>query len=136
MNPTPYLIFPGNCREAVTAYAQIFGGEITMMMTGAEMPGMEVPDDKKDWIMHSMIAFEGGLLMASDDMMGTEPSMAGSWVMMEMPSAEAAQSSFDALTQGGEVKMPYGPTEWAEGFGMVTDRFGACWMISAPGEMP
>ena len=46
MNPTPYLIFNGNCRAAVTAYAKIFGGEITMMMTGAEMPGMDVPEDK------------------------------------------------------------------------------------------
>ncbi len=136
MNPTPYLIFNGNCREAVTAYAEIFGGEITMMMTGAEMPGMDVPDDKKDWIMHSMIAFEGGLLMASDDMMGTTPPMAGSWVMMEMPSAEAAKSAFDALSQGGEVTMPFGPTDWAPGFGMVSDRFGAHWMVSAPSEMP
>lgn len=135
MNPTPYLIFAGNCREAVTAYARIFGGEITMMMTGAEMPSMPVPDDKKEWIMHAMIAFDGGLLMASDDMMGTTPRMAGSAVMMEMSSTEAAADAFAALSEGGEITMPFGPTEWSEGFGMVTDRFGAHWMISGPAEM-
>ena len=136
MNPTPYLIFTGNCRQAVASYAEIFGGEVTMMITGAEMPGMDLPDDKKDWIMHSMIAFEGGMLMASDDMMGTTPAMAGSWVMMELPTTNAAQTAFKALTNGGNIKMPFAPTEWSEGFGMVTDRFGTCWMISGPGEMP
>ena len=136
MKPTPYLIFAGNCRDAVTAYAKIFGGEITMMMTGAEMPSIPVPDDRKDWIMHSMIAFDGGLLMASDDMMGDNPAMAGCWVMMELPSTDAAKSAFEALSDGGEVTMPFVPTEWAEGFGMVDDRFGTRWMISGPGQMP
>ena len=29
--------------------------------------------------------------------------------------------------------MPYGPTFWASGFGMVKDRFGIHWMITTPG---
>ena len=41
----------------------------------------------------------------------------------------------ESLTEGGEVTMPFGPTDWSEGFGMVTDRFGAHWMISAPAQM-
>ena len=45
MNPTPYLFFNGNCREALTKYAEIFGGEIEMMMLFSEMPPgeMEIP---------------------------------------------------------------------------------------------
>lgn len=138
MTPKPYIVFQGQCREAMTAYAAIFGGEITMMMTGADMPdapGMEVPADKRDWIMHSELTFDGGVLMASDDMMGTTPSMAGCWVMMEMASVDAAKEAFDQLEKGGEVTMPFSPTPWSEGFGMLNDRFGASWMISAPGTM-
>ena len=134
MNPTPYLIFQGNCREAMAAYAEVFGGEITMSITATEMPGFDAPPDKAHWIMHCMIAFDDGLLMASDDMMGSNPKMAGCSVMMEMPTTEAAQTAYSALSDGGTVIMPFGPTQWSDGFGMLTDRFGTSWMISGPGE--
>ncbi len=136
MNPTPYLTFQGTCREAMAAYAEVFGGEVTMMMIGADMPEIEIPEGKANWIMHSELSFDGGKLMASDDMMGSNPAMAGSSVMMECASAGAAASAFAALTDGGEVIMPYGPTPWTVGFGMVTDRFGTRWMIAAPSGTP
>lgn len=135
MNPTPYLTFKGNCREAISRYAEIFGGTVETLITGAEMPGMEVPDEMADWIMHSELRFPNGTLMASDDMMGTNPAMAGSWVMMQFPSTEAAKTAFDRLTDGGETTMPFAPTQWSDGFGMVTDAFGIRWMISGPGNM-
>ena len=37
--------------------------------------------------------------------------------------------AFDALSAGGSVQMPLGPTFWAPLFGMVTDKFGIGWMI-------
>lgn len=135
MTPTPYIIFQGQCREAMTAYAEVFGGEISMMITGAEMPGMEVPEDKADWIMHAEISFDAGALMASDDMMGSNPAMAGCSVMMEMDSVEAARAAYDALSNGADVVMPFAPTPWSEGFGMLTDRFGTSWMLSGPAAM-
>lgn len=135
MTPTPYIIFQGQCREAMTAYAAVFGGEISMMMTGADMPGMDVPEDKTDWIMHSELKFGGGVLMASDDMMGSNPAMAGCSVMMEMASVDAAKEAYDELSKGGDVVMPFAPTPWAEGFAMLTDRFGTSWMLSGPASM-
>jgi PhnB protein len=130
MTPIPYITFKGNCREAMAAYAGIFGGEVTVMVTGAEMPGMPVPEDKANWIMHSAVRFEGGTLMGSDDMMGGLPPMGGCWVMMEMPTVERARTVFAALSAGGSVGMDLKPTEWSPGFGMVTDRFAIPWMIS------
>ena len=135
MTPTPYLIFQGQCREAMTAYAAIFGGEISMMMTGADMPEMETPEDKADWIMHAELKFDGGLLMGSDDMMGGTPPMAGVSVMMGMDSVDAAKGAYDELAKGGDVMMPFAPTPWTEGFGMLTDRFGTSWMISGPATL-
>lgn len=135
MTPTPYIIFQGQCREAMTAYAAVFGGEVSMMMTGAEMPGMDVPEDKADWIMHSELRFDGGVLMASDDMMGSNPAMAGCSVMMEMSSVDAAKGAYDELSKGGDVIMPFAPTPWSDGFAMLTDRFGTSWMISGPASM-
>ena len=131
-NPTPYLIFQGNCREAMATYAEIFGGRIEMMLTAAEMPGFDAPPDKADWIMHSMIGFGGGQLMGSDDIMGGNGAMAGCSVMMTLPTTAAAHAAFEALAEGGTPVMPFGPTQWATGFGLLTDRFGTSWMISGP----
>ncbi len=36
---------------------------------------------------------------------------------------------FVALSDGGEVRMPLGPTFFSPAFGMVQDRFGVLWMI-------
>jgi len=130
MTPTPYITFKGNCREAMTAYAGIFGGEITMMMTGADMPGFPVPEGKGDWILHSSVQFDGGTLMGSDDMMGDLPPVGGCWVMMEMPGLGRAREVFAALAAGGSVGMDLNPTDWSPGFGTLTDRFGIPWMIS------
>lgn len=132
MNPTPYLTFKGNCREAIAYYAEVFGGEIEMLITGAEMPEMEVPPEQADMIMHSSLKFADGILMMSDDMMGTNPPMAGSWVMMEMPSLDAASTAFETLAGDGAIEMSFAKTPWSEGFGMVTDRYGTRWMISSP----
>lgn len=132
MTPIPYLFFNGNCREALTAYAEIFGGEIEMIMTYAEMPPgeMEVPEDRKDWIMHGAVQFDGGLLMASDDVAAASGPMTGVSVHMDLPTFDAGQAAFDALAEGGEVRMPYQKTFWTPGFGTLTDRFGVQWMIS------
>lgn len=34
------------------------------------------------------------------------------------------------LADCGNITMPLGDTFWAEGFGMVTDRFGMPWRVS------
>ena len=36
---------------------------------------------------------------------------------------------FAALSAGGQVQMPMGKTFFAPAFGMVTDKFGAMWMV-------
>jgi PhnB protein len=43
------------------------------------------------------------------------------------------QRLFAALSEGGSVQMPMGPTFWSPLFGMCTDKFGVGWMVSVPG---
>lgn len=136
MTPKPYLIFQGQCREAIATYAEVLGGKITTLMHPSDMPEMDVPEERADWIMHSELSFEGGAIMASDDLMGSNPAMAGCFVMLDLPSNEAAKSAFEALSKGADIIMPYAPTPWSDGFGMLKDRFGTQWMLSAPGQMP
>ena len=130
MTPTPYLFFNGQCAEAVAAYAEIFGGEILAQLPASEMPSeYTVPDERKDWVMHATIKIGDGFLMASDSVMGEAAGMAGSSVMMSLPTVAEGKAAFDKLADGGEVEMAWAPTFWSAGFGTLTDRFGIKWMI-------
>jgi PhnB protein len=37
---------------------------------------------------------------------------------------------FNALSAGGKIMMPFPPTFWAAGFGMLVDKFGVPWMVN------
>lgn len=134
MLPIPYLTFQGNCREAMEAYARIFGSPPPEFSILSEAPNAEedFPADKLGLVMNSMIKIGEGWLFGSDDIMGGSPAMAGSSVMVSLESTEAARAAYDALAIDGEIEMPFEKTFWTDGFGQVTDRFGTRWMVSAP----
>jgi PhnB protein len=49
--------------------------------------------------------------------------------MIDPPDVVEGQRLFDGLAAGGTVVMPFGPTSWSPGFGMIEDRFGTHWII-------
>ena len=136
MNPTPYLVFEGTCREALETYAQVMGGEVEMMMTADQMPEGAPPEGKENWILHGAVQFDEGLLMASDNIFGEAWPMAGCSVHMAFPSVERGREVFAVMAEGGEVQMDYQATFWTPGFGTLRDRFGVNWMISTSQPFP
>ncbi len=132
MSFDPYIHFQGNCRAAMEAYQALFGGELSMM-TYSQMPEAPPEQATSDLIMHSTLATGGRMLMASD----FPPGMAGDpqqavTISHIAPSIDEAKRLFAALSDGGAPIMEFQPTFWSDGFGMVKDRFGTHWMISAP----
>jgi PhnB protein len=128
----PYLFFGGNCREALTRYQEIFGGELTLL-TMKDVPGEQPPADKADMIIHAALMVGDELLMASDDPM-TENFGPVQGIMVSYDATDVAEANrvFDALSEGGAVSQPLIPTFFSEAFGMCTDRFGTPWMIVGP----
>ena len=130
MIPTPYLFFNGQARAAATRYAQVFGVDVPPMMRMSDgPPGMDVPEDRKDWVMHCEMRVGAGRIFLSDDVMSNSPAMEGSSVMLEYDTAAEAKEVFDALAEGGEIRMAWEPTFWSAGFGTLTDVFGVRWMV-------
>jgi PhnB protein len=134
-----YLFFGGNCREAFTRYADIFGGEL-QVMTMRDAPDVPPVDEAQlDMVIHAAIMLPGGgLLMGSDD--PTTDSFGPVQGMMVSYSAsdEAdARRVFEALCEGGTVSQELIQTFFSPAFGMCVDRFGTPWMVSAePAEAP
>ncbi len=131
MSFVPYIHFRGNCAEAMNFYAEIFGTETPVIMRYRDAPASEeVPPS--DRVMHAEIVLGNGKLMASDfpEGMPGDPQQAVS-IMHPVSDPEAGQRLFDRFAEGGKIIMPFGPTFWSRGFGMVRDRFGTHWMIAA-----
>lgn len=134
MSFDPYIHFQGDCRAAMTAYQALFGGRLEMMPYSA---APDAPEAMKtsDRVMHATLALpDGRSLMGSDfpPGMAGDPQQAVS-ISHTAPSIGRAQEIFAALlADGGTAVMEFQPTFWSDGFGMVKDRFGTHWMVSAP----
>jgi PhnB protein len=139
MATIPYLHFRGRCAEAFAFYAAALGGTDLALMRYAEGP-----DSPPEWrdephVMHGQLRIHGALLMGSDFPPGFEGDpQKGVSVMQTFPDPAAARAAFDRLLDGGDVIQGFGATFFSPGFGMLRDRFGTHWMLSAdpPQEGP
>jgi PhnB protein len=126
-----YLFFDGTCAEAIRFYERTLNGKLEMMMTNAEAPaGAGCLGSNPKAILHACIDVQGRRLMASDWMSDQPyPGMGGFSLALNYPTVVEARRTFDALAQGGQVRMALEKTFWVEAFGMLVDRFGTPWMI-------
>ncbi|MBF9033901.1 VOC family protein [Rhodobacterales bacterium HKCCE2091] len=134
MQPIPYVFFRNTCREAMTRYGEIFGTDPQIM--GAEMmPPEERGDDWPDGtVMHAAVQIGSGWLYASDDPTGAPPVMSGCNIAVALPDAAETRRVWNALAEGGEVRMDLSPTFFAPLYGALSDRFGVRWMVMQDGE--
>jgi len=135
MNIQPYIFFESDCAEAMRFYEKALRGKLEMMVTHAEMPDFDAtkfPLGTAERIMHARLVVDGQVLMASDNGSGMPyDGMKGFTVTLTYPDVAEGKRVFDALAEGGQVRMPFGKTFWAEAFGMTVDRFGTPWMVNA-----
>ena len=131
MQPKPYIFFNGTAREAIAAYVKVFNCVEPEIMTMGSVPqeGMEIPSERLGWVMHCELTIGDGSIMISDDYMAKNPDMAGSSIVVNLPTEAYGRAVFEKLSDGGTVRMQWEPTFWAAGFGQLTDRWGIRWMI-------
>ncbi len=133
MELTPYLIFNGRCAEAFDFYARVLGGKIVMSMKFGDSPAKDhVPAALHDKIIHTTLEVDGGgKLFGSDAPPDQYAPAQGTSVAIGVKTAAESRRIFNALAEGGQVTMPFNETFWSAGFGMLVDRFGIPWMVSA-----
>lgn len=127
----PYLLFNGNCENAMKFYEKSLGGKVEAMLTheGTPMEKM-VPTEWRKKIIHARLKLGDKVLMASDCPPDSYVKPQGFSVNLDFKSPAEAERVFNALAENGSVQMPLQQTFWAARFGMVTDRFGTPWMIN------
>lgn len=129
-----HLSFDGNCAEAFAFYASVLGGTPSIMTYGASPMAEQVgPGDKKRAI-HANLPLGTQNIMGADATSGHPyTGSTGFAVSLSYRTLDEAKRVFDTLGAGGAVVMPFAPTFWSPGFGMITDRFGIAWMVGCDG---
>jgi PhnB protein len=129
-----YLVFNGNCEQAVEFYRKALGAEVDMMLRFKESPEPpppgRLPPGFENKIMHTSFRIGQTAVMASDGCKAETQKFEGFSLSLAVRTEAEADGAFAALAEGGTVDMPLAKTFWSPRFGMVTDRFGVRWMIN------
>jgi PhnB protein len=68
--------------------------------------------------------------MASDGCSADKASFEGFSLGLHVSSEAEGDRAFNALADGGKIKMPLTKTFWSPRFGMLEDQFGIGWIIN------
>lgn len=126
----PYLMFPGTTREALTWYADVFGGDVTF----STFEEFNRDDGPPEAIAHAEVS--GPVGVAGADVSGDEKSVSMQGVRFALlGTAEPAtmREWFARLSEGGVVSDDLQERPWGDWDGSVTDRFGVAWLIGFTG---
>ncbi len=129
---TPFLLFEGNCAEAMEFYATCFGGELTLTRL-ADTPMKEgFPVEQHQKITYAYLKSDTVELSATDWLHPKRLPQPGNTVALFVSSAshEELRNVFDRLSEGADLEffaalkeMPFGL------YGSLTDRFGVDWIF-------
>jgi PhnB protein len=125
-----YLTFNGNCREAMTFYANCLGGELSLQTIGESPLADKMPAKMKDCILHSTLT-NGALLIMASDMVGEKGLVKGTAIslMLNCSSEEEIKDYYSKLSEGGEPTHPLEISFWGALFGDLTDKYGNQWLL-------
>ena len=125
----PYISFPGNAREAMEFYADVFGGKLDINTFG-EL-GTQEPEQANK-VMHAQFESNKGMtIMASDLAPGME-HIPGNNITISLSGddQDELRGYWDKLSTGGNITMQLEKQVWGDEFGMCVDRFGVGWMVN------
>lgn len=139
MKANIYLNFAGNTEEAFSFYREAFGGDFLSLLRYSEFGAeMKITEAERNLIAHVSLPLGQNMLMGSDvlESLGHDLTRGNDcFISLDAETGEEAERLFAALSEGGFVAMPIEGTEWAEKYGICTDRFGTQWMVGYTGDI-
>ena len=118
MTLTPYLLFDGNCRQAMEFYNSCFGGQLTSTTT---------PDGR---ILNAHLESDTADISASDWLRADRTAVRGNTVCLYLNGGnfEDLNNTFQKLSAGAEVTDPL-QQQFFGMYGALNDKFGVRWMF-------
>lgn len=126
-DPAPYLHLPGNAREALSFYGEVFGCAV-QLHTFAEFDRTDGPSDA---IAHGYL-HQGPVVLFAADAAGDQAAFRSEGLMLSLlgtASAPTLRTWFSRLSEGGRVVDELQRRPWGASDGQVVDRYGLHWLI-------
>jgi PhnB protein len=128
-----YLHFSGQCEEAFQFYEKCLGAKISGLFRYEAAPatgGQNISADWRNKVMHARLVIGDQVLMGMDAPLDRFQKPQGFNVNIAVKTVAEGKKIFDALSEKGNIVMPFGATFWSPGFAMFSDRFGIPWMVN------
>ncbi|HMC86323.1 MAG TPA: VOC family protein [Chitinophagaceae bacterium] len=132
---TPFLLFDGNCAEAMTFYQNCLGGELTLTKVEDTPMKAQFPAEKHTRIIYAQLK-SGAMDFSATDWMASptlDPKQGNTFSIYVTGGAyEELKTIFDKLAQGADKdkrtfielnNMPFGS------YGQLTDKYGVSWIF-------
>lgn len=130
----PYINFDGNAKEAILFYADVFQAtpKIMYFKDMPEDPEFPMDDAIGQLVLNAQLEMAGTMVMISDIMPGMN-FVEGNNISLTVVTkdVEMVRHLYEVLSEEGEVQMELQKTFWAPLYGMVKDRYGIIWQLSA-----
>lgn len=132
MKASPYLIFNGNCVEAIKLYEKAFNTKANCFKYKDAPPSEHYPiqPDTEELVMHGVLPIGKSAIYIADTTpdQPTAPSN-GSFPCVELDNAEAVKTAFEVLKEGGKIFCEAQETFWNKCYAELEDKFGLKWSI-------
>ncbi|GAB2644237.1 VOC family protein [Gordonia jinhuaensis] len=129
---TAHLNFRGQARSALEFYRTVFGGDVTIA-TYADTHQADDPA-QADAVAFGQLTSPTGLRLLAYDVQTAKPYDQGRnsfYLALHGDDPVATRYQWDRLIERGSVLTPLGPSAFAPLYGMLTDRYGVTWIVSA-----
>lgn len=129
---TPYILFDGNCEQAMEFYKSCFGGELTVLKVKDSPAKNHMPSTVQDKILNARLESGQIDLSASDWVLLDRTRIEGNSVRLYLRggTAQELKDAFEKLSEGAEILDPLKETFFGV-YGGLNDRFGVRWMFQA-----
>jgi PhnB protein len=139
LQTTPFILFNGNCAEAMTFYQGCLGGDLTLIKLGETPMKAQFPEEKHNRIIYAKLKNDQIEFSATDWMASPrlEPKQGNTFsIYMTGETYDELKTVFDKLTVGADKdtrtfmelnRAPMGV------YGQFTDKYQVSWIFRGEG---
>jgi PhnB protein len=127
---TPYIVFDGQCRNALDYYQEVLGGTVQMTSVGDSPMRSAFRAEDYDKIVHGRLRSPSADISCSDWLEPTIQPESGNIMRLYVTDGDEAATGviFSSLAQGGEIIVDFDQTPFGI-YGVLIDQFRVRWMF-------
>jgi PhnB protein len=125
-----YLLFDGNCRQAMEFYRSCLGGELILTLVKDTPAKQRMPESQHNKVLNARLQGSNVDISASDWLRPDRTPIRGNTACLYLSGGtfQELTSLFERLSEGGESTDPLNQ-QFFGAYGALNDQFGVRWMF-------